>query len=111
MRRNWFYQCAANHCNPYRLVPSLQHLPPPACPHCGVELTEELMQKEAKEWDDVDDDARKDIQRVYSKTHRGGQRGQEPVVRMDQASRAPSILHMRRCASTGRPAGGGEGGG
>ena len=58
--RNFVYQCAANHINPWPLLPGFDpdgkfwsaH-PPPACPHCGETVDADLMAADAKRLKDA----------------------------------------------------------
>lgn len=100
-RRNFAYQCVANHINVYKLLgPTFADREPPSCPHCKVRVDDALMAKEKLEWDEATEEQRKEITRVHSASHYGGLRGRAPIAPMDNRRRARSALHRRMNAAS-----------
>jgi ribosomal protein S18 acetylase RimI-like enzyme len=102
-RRNFVYQCAANHVNPWPLLPGVDatgrpwsERPPPKCPHCGVTVNAALMAKEKAELEAAPTPAKqKEILREHAGGHAGGMRGRIPILPTDNRSRSRGILHRR----------------
>lgn len=97
VRRNWFFQCAASHRDPFKEL-GMEHAPA-QCPHCAVELTEDLRVKENAAFAAMTEAQRKIFIRERAKSHAGAL-GEEIVFIMDHAERAPSALHIRTNCST-----------
>ena len=101
--RNFVYQCAANHINPWPLLPGFDAdgklwsaRPAPNCPHCGVPVDADLMAADAKRLSDAPTiAARNDIVRAHIKGHAGGMIGCVPVLYMDNKWRSRGLLHRR----------------
>ena len=100
-RRNFVYQCCANHINPFKLMPGYENTPPPKCPHCEETLTDEFCAGEQKVWDDKSPNQRVIKRREHSQSHAGAVFLTKPLFVMDHRRRARSALHrrMNACAN------------
>lgn len=95
-RRNFAYQCTANHVNLRRILgDKLEPGEDFRCPHCNVLVDEALEKKEAEEWEAADEAGRDKIRLKHSKSHSGALRGKTPLLPMDNCKRASSALHRR----------------
>ena len=95
-RRNFAYQCAANHINPWPLLgEKFKDRPPAKCPHCAVLLDAAHMEVNAENFLKADEAGRKEILRLHSNSHDGAMLGLTPVTPMDPRARARSALHRR----------------
>jgi len=100
-RRNFAYQCVANHINVYKLLgPAFADKAPPQCPHCSVVVDDALKAKEKAEWDAADEEGRKEITRKHAASHCGGLLGRAPIAPTDNRRRTRSALHRRMNASS-----------
>ena len=97
VRRNFFFQSAASHRDPFKEL-GIEHAPA-KCPHCAVELTEDLRVKENAAFAAMSEPQRKVFLRERAKSHAGAL-GEEIVFIMDHVERAPSALHIRTNCST-----------
>jgi hypothetical protein len=97
VRRNFFFQSAASHRDPFKEL-GIEHAPA-KCPHCAVELTDDLRVKENAAFAAMSEPQRKVFLRERAKSHAGAL-GEEIVFIMDHVERAPSALHIRTNCST-----------
>mmetsp|Transcript_14817 Transcript_14817/g.38251 ORF Transcript_14817/g.38251 Transcript_14817/m.38251 type:complete len:351 (+) Transcript_14817:92-1144(+) len=102
-KRNFVYQCVANHINPWPFLPGrdangklYSERPPPECPHCDKTLDEALKQQEADEWAAADTTAKRNkIIKLHADDHAGGVRAARPVLPIDNRHRSRGVLHRR----------------
>eukprot|EP00966_Prymnesium_polylepis_P150513 3476826-Prymnesium_polylepis.1 len=86
-RRTFAYQCVANHVNVFKL-PVFKDMfpnhPDPICPECGETITDELVAREKAEMANAGNAAaRKKLMATHSKSHRGAQRGRQPILPLE----------------------------
>ena len=65
------------------------------CPHCGIVVNEELVQKEAQELLEASPQRVKELLNLHSASHACGMRGRLPIAPMDQDQRSRGLLHRR----------------
>ena len=101
-KRNFVYQCVANHINPYPFLPGTDsngvpyaERAPPVCPHYGKTVDATLSASEKREYDEASPAGQADILRKHSSDHAGGMRGRVPIAPMDNRCRSRGVLHRR----------------
>ena len=94
-RRNFVYQCCANHVDPRPLLPGFEKRAPFRCPHCGVPVDGELEAKERQELENLSPNQRLVKLNKHCSDHAGALRGKRPNLPMDHRFRSRGLLHRR----------------
>ena len=88
-------QCLANHIDPFEFLPGCAERPRLKCPHCRVTVDNTLMEKEAKEREDLTPNQLEEKDREHRNSHAQGMLGRRPTVPADNRCRSRGVLHRR----------------
>ena len=94
-RRNFVYQCCANHVNPFKFMKGYEDRPAPNCPDCGATVDDALEAKDLAEMEEATPSKKLLLLAAHMKSHAGGLRGYRPNFPMDHKYRSRGLLHRR----------------